>query len=237
MAELVRVRRLIDQEGQKLSSRSRRAMMLLAWASGNRIPVIAQLVQADEDTVREVIHRFNEIGLACLAPRRAAGRPRQLSTEEGDFVVQTGTIRPTELGQPYHPPVDRQLTVYLRRIHGRVIRIGREAFGCLLPRSSITFERTKTWKETPDPECDAKLDRIDHLRDRFPDRVLAFDEFPPLGIRPTAATPRRPWPCIAPCAGAPTTPATLMYSPPSAGNAPVSAARGHPLGRTTPSPP
>ena len=24
------------------------------------------LVQADEDTVRDVIHRFNEIGLACL---------------------------------------------------------------------------------------------------------------------------------------------------------------------------
>jgi hypothetical protein len=28
--------------------------------------VIAQLVQADEDTVRDVIHRFNQIGLACL---------------------------------------------------------------------------------------------------------------------------------------------------------------------------
>ncbi|GHE69950.1 hypothetical protein GCM10017771_93820 [Streptomyces capitiformicae] len=32
------------------------------------MPVIAQLVQADEDTVRGVIHRFNEIGLACLDP-------------------------------------------------------------------------------------------------------------------------------------------------------------------------
>jgi hypothetical protein len=27
------------------------------------VPVIAKLVQADEDTVRDVIHRFNEIGL------------------------------------------------------------------------------------------------------------------------------------------------------------------------------
>lgn len=49
--------------------------MILASASGNRVPVIAQLVQADEDTVREVIHRFNEIGLACLDPRWAGGRP------------------------------------------------------------------------------------------------------------------------------------------------------------------
>lgn len=35
-------------------------MMLLASAGGNRVPVIAQLVQADEDTVREVIHRFKD---------------------------------------------------------------------------------------------------------------------------------------------------------------------------------
>ncbi|MEE4588857.1 helix-turn-helix domain-containing protein, partial [Streptomyces antimycoticus] len=78
MAEPVRVRRLTDQEGQRLqqivrrgstsSVRYRRAMMLLASADGNRVPVIAQLVQADEDTVRDVIHRFNEIGLACLDP-------------------------------------------------------------------------------------------------------------------------------------------------------------------------
>jgi hypothetical protein len=34
-------------------------MMLPASVGGNRVPVIAQLVQADEDTVREVIHRFN----------------------------------------------------------------------------------------------------------------------------------------------------------------------------------
>jgi hypothetical protein len=32
--------------------------MLLASAGGNRVPVIARLVQADEDTVRDVIHRF-----------------------------------------------------------------------------------------------------------------------------------------------------------------------------------
>ncbi|WP_404818498.1 helix-turn-helix domain-containing protein [Streptomyces triticiradicis] len=44
-------------------------------AGGNRVPVIAQLVQVDEDTVRDVIHRFNEVGPACLDPRWAGGRP------------------------------------------------------------------------------------------------------------------------------------------------------------------
>jgi hypothetical protein len=117
------VRRLTDQEGQRLrhivrrgstsSVRYRRAMTLLTSAGGNRVPVIAQLVQADEDTVRDVIHQSNEIGLACL-----------------------------------------------RKVHGRVIRIGREA----------------------------ELNRIEEVLGRFPDRVVAFDEFGPLGIRPTTGS-------------------------------------------------
>jgi hypothetical protein len=74
VADPVRLCRLTDQEGQRLqqivrrgstnSVRYRQAMMILASAGGNRVPVIAELVAANQDTVREVIHRFNEIGLA-----------------------------------------------------------------------------------------------------------------------------------------------------------------------------
>ena len=55
MAQLVRVRTLTEQEGQRLQRivrrgstsavRYRRAMMLLASAGGNSVPVIARLVQ------------------------------------------------------------------------------------------------------------------------------------------------------------------------------------------------
>ncbi|OIJ94453.1 hypothetical protein BIV25_22920 [Streptomyces sp. MUSC 14] len=102
MAEPVRVRRLTDQEGQKLqqivrrgstsSVRYRRAMMLLASAGGNRVPVIAQLVQADEDTVRDVIHRFNEIGLACLDPNSLIAAPVGFAKSTGLF--DSGTVTP-----------------------------------------------------------------------------------------------------------------------------------------------
>ncbi|MDF2269732.1 helix-turn-helix domain-containing protein [Streptomyces coacervatus] len=101
VAEPVRVRRLTDPEGQKRkqivrrgstsSVRYRRAMMLLAPAGGNRVPVIARLVRADEDTLRDVIHRFNEVGPACLDPKWAGGRPRLLSIDDEDFVIQSAT--------------------------------------------------------------------------------------------------------------------------------------------------
>jgi hypothetical protein len=68
MAEPVRARRLTDQEGQRLqqivrrgkheSVRVRRALIIMASASGTTVPAIARLVQAHEDTVRDVIHAF-----------------------------------------------------------------------------------------------------------------------------------------------------------------------------------
>jgi transposase len=110
VAEPVRGRRLTDQEGKKPQQTLRRGSsnsvryrqaMMLASAGGNQVPVIAQLVQADEDTARDGIHRFNEISVACLDPQWVGGRPRRISPDEEDFVIQTATTRPTKLGRPF----------------------------------------------------------------------------------------------------------------------------------------
>ncbi|MFD5988555.1 IS630 family transposase [Streptomyces cyaneofuscatus] len=198
MAAPVKVRRLTEQEGQKFqqivrrgstsSVRFRRALMLLASAGGSTVPVIARLVQADEDTVRDVIHRFNEIGFACLNPQRAGGRPRLLSSDDEDFVIQTATTRPTVLGKPFTRWSVRKLSDHLRGNIARPVRIGREALRCLLARRGITLQRTETWKESPDPAFDAKLEPIEYAVNERPDRTFAFDEFGPLGIRPTAGS-------------------------------------------------
>ena len=84
MAEPVRARRLTDQEGQRLqqivrrgkheSVRVRRAMIIMASASGTLVPAIARLVAADEDTVRDVIHAFNAQGAGRAGPS-VGGRP------------------------------------------------------------------------------------------------------------------------------------------------------------------
>ncbi len=115
MAERVRARRLSDEEGQRLLRivrrgepkaaksviRYRRAMVVLASAGGNSVPVIARLVAAAEDTVREVIHRLNELGMRALDPHWAGGRPRQISAEDEAFLVETARTRPRKLGYPF----------------------------------------------------------------------------------------------------------------------------------------
>lgn len=54
--------------------------------------------------------------------------------------------------------------------------------------NGVTFQRTKTWKETNDPDRDAKLDRIEEVINTWPDRCFAFGEFGPLAIRPVGGS-------------------------------------------------
>jgi hypothetical protein len=95
MAEPVRARRLTDQEGRRLlqivrrgkhgSVRVRRAMIIMASASGTLVPAIARLAAADEDTVRDVIQTFNAKGLsAANASNAGAARNLKLHNRAGE---------------------------------------------------------------------------------------------------------------------------------------------------------
>ncbi len=194
MAEPVRARRLSDQEGQRLqqivrrgkhgSVRVRRALMIMASASGTTVPAIARLVAADEDTVRDVIHTFNEKGLAALDPQWAGGRPRLITDADVELIVTAATARPEKLGLPFTHWSLRKLAAYLAGHATRPVQIGRERLRQILHDHGISFQRTRTWKESADPDKDAKLDRIEDVTSRFPDRCFAFDQFGPLSIRP-----------------------------------------------------
>jgi transposase len=197
MAEPVRARRLSDQEGQRLlqivrrgkhgSVRVRRAMIIMASASGTLVPAIARLVAADQDTVRDVIHLFNAKGLAALDPRWAGGRPRLISDEAIEVIVAAARTRPEKLGQPFTRWSLRKLAGYLAG-GSRPARIGRERLRQILAARGISFQRTRTWKESTDPDRDAKLDRIEHVTSHYPDRCFAFDQFGPLSVRPCHGT-------------------------------------------------
>jgi transposase len=194
MAEPVRARRLTDYEGSRLlqvvrrgkhgSVRVRRAMIIMASASGTTVPAIARLVAADEDTVRDVIHLFNAKGLAALDPRWAGGRPRRISDEDAQFIVETATTRPEKLGLPFTHWSLRKLAACLAGNPSRVVRAGRERLRQILHARGISFQRTRTWKESTDPDRDAKLDRIEHVITHLADRCFASGQFGPLSIRP-----------------------------------------------------
>ena len=162
-------------------------MIMIASASGTLVPAIARLVAADEDTVRDVIHLFNQKGLAALDPQWAGGRPRQISDDDIQVIVTAARTRPEKLGQPFTRWSLRKLATYFTD-GPRPVRIGRERLRQILHARGISFQRTRTWKEFRDPDRDAKLDRIEYVTSNYPDRCFAFDQFGPLSIRPCHGT-------------------------------------------------
>jgi transposase len=198
MAERVRVRRLTDEEGRQLqrivrrgggrSDKSivkwRRAMVVLASAGGNDVATIARLVQTSPDRVREMIHRFDELGMGSLDPQWAGGRPRLITTAERELIVKTATKRPRSVGRPFTRWSIRKLADYLATKKHRRVVVSRERLRQILAEERITFQRTKTWKESPDPLRDEKLARIEWLVEHERDRTFAFDEFGPLAVKP-----------------------------------------------------
>jgi transposase len=198
MTQPLRVRRLSDVEGRQITQivrrgggrtdksivKWRRALVVQASAGGNTVPVIARLVSTSEDRVREMIHRFNELGMRSLDPQWAGGRPRQITIDDEMFIVATANTRPEKLDQPFTRWSIRKLVEHLADNDERVVHVGRERCRQILRKHHVTFQRTKTWKESNDPDRDAKLDRIEHVMNTWPDRTFAFDEFGPLNIRP-----------------------------------------------------
>lgn len=151
MARPVRVRPLSEIEdvvlrrivrgdaGRQESIRVRRAVMVRASAHGARAGVIAQLLDADPDTVRDVIHAFNANGLAALDPHWAGGRPRRITAGDEEFIVAVATMRPRAVGQPFTHWSLRKLADYLADNRVRVVDIRRERLRQILHAHEISF--------------------------------------------------------------------------------------------------
>lgn len=78
------------------------------------------------------------------------GVPAYSLPDEADLVVQTATTRPAKLGRPFTRWSLRKLADHLARRPGPGLRIGRESLRTLLHRHHIIFQRTTTWKDSPD---------------------------------------------------------------------------------------
>ena len=102
--------------------------------------------------MRDVIHAFNERGLAALDPRWAGGRPRLISDDDDRVHRHDGHHPTRHAGLPVHA-LERAQTRRLPRAAtiDRRVQIGRERLRQILREHHISFQRTRTWKESTRP--------------------------------------------------------------------------------------
>jgi len=100
------VRTLIGNERKQLeklrsaggSDVAKRANIVLLSAQKYRVQEISSAVGLHPINVRKWIHRFNELGMAGLYPRRSPGRPRLFDDKQRQAVVELAATDPRELG-------------------------------------------------------------------------------------------------------------------------------------------
>ena len=164
-----------------------RAAILLASNVGNSVPQIAAMWMTDESHVRRVIHEFNERGMASLDPDYRGGRPRRITDEQRRQVVAVAGARPDDAGGAADTLVAARLADHLAE--QGIVQISAAHLGRVLADAGLSFQRTRTWKASPDPDYEAKAARVLELRAAPPadgGAVIAFDQMGPISLRPMA---------------------------------------------------
>jgi transposase len=189
------VRPLAHEEAVTLKRRAKqakhfatreRAAILLASNVGNSVPQIAAMWMTDESHVRRVIHDFNERGLASLDPEYGGGRPRRISCEQRRQAVAVAGARPDSQGVPLTRWSLPRLADHLTE--AGIVQISAAHLHRVLAQAGLSFQRTRTWKASPDPDYESKTARILELKAVPPvdgGHVVAFDQMGPISLRPT----------------------------------------------------
>ena len=186
------VRELAPHEGQRLkrlskqakhASTRQRASILLASATLMSVPQIARMWMTDEEHVRRVIHDFNAQGFESLRPRFGGGRPRRIQSDDEQKIVALAGARPDSLGVPY---TRWSLSKLARYLSEQGISVSPAHLGRILHRNGISLQRTRSWKQSPDPDYARKAARILELYRSPPANgvVISFDEKGPESLRP-----------------------------------------------------
>ncbi len=203
MAERVQVRELSGAEGNKLLGiirrgsgsvvRWRRAQIVLWSAQAMDVPAIARIAFTSEDRVRVVIHNFNADGFESLAPKYSGGRPPKFTLPERQQIKKIALSRPQDHHLPFSTWSLSKLAEYLVA-EGVVDDISHEGLRALLREEGVSFQVIKTWKQSDDPDFEAKKNRILELyaiadgkmkpKRGDPTVVVCMDEFGPLNLQP-----------------------------------------------------
>jgi transposase len=191
-------RELSEAEAQRLVKitratkdrvRLRRAGIVLASTQGRSATAAAAMFAMTAAYAREVIHAFNTQGFAALDPKWSGGRPRRFGPHTRETIARVAKTAPAQLGRPFTTWSLSKLVEHLAVAH-RIV-VSTETVRQVLRAAGISWQATKTWKGSRDPEFTVKKDRILQLYDQAGTgtvadggRIVCVDEFGPLNLQP-----------------------------------------------------
>ncbi len=159
------IREISNEEGNQLkrilrrsseSFKVKRAQVILASAQGMRIPEITKSFSFSSDYARYVIHGFNERGFEVFKSKyKNCGSIPKFGNEQRQMVIDIALSKPRDLELPFTEWSLPKLKEYIIG-NTDIDYISHETIRRILRESGIKYRRTKTWKESNDPDYEIK---------------------------------------------------------------------------------
>lgn len=134
----------------------RRGQILSFSAQGMRVQEIATQLGMNEEYLRELIRSFNRSGVDALRVRQRSGRASTLTEEERSIVVEIATLPPQAYGRPFTRWSLRKLQQFLCEDTKMITSVSHDTIRTVLKAAKISFQKTRTWKRSTDPDFDSK---------------------------------------------------------------------------------
>jgi transposase len=157
---------LTDDERSRLKTRLRdKTLSVRVWeryrivnelSAGRSVAAVADRIGCHLTVVYDWLHRFNESGFATFeAVPNPKGRPPTIGAEQIRSLIRVATSRPEDLGLPFTDWSVAKLHQYCAQ-RGLLPPCTDEWVRRLLRREGLTYQRTKTWKQSNDPLFEQK---------------------------------------------------------------------------------
>jgi transposase len=159
------IREITNEEGNQLkrilrrssdSFKVKRAQIILASAQVMRVQEICANFGFSEDYVRDVIHEFNEKGFEVFKSKyENCGAKPKFNDEQQQKIMDIALTKPSELGLPFTEWSLPKLKEYVIS-NTDIDYVSHETIRQILRERGIKYKRTKTWKESNDPDFEFK---------------------------------------------------------------------------------
>ena len=130
---------------------------LIAVVREGATPAAAsRVVGCSDGKAEHWVHRFNASGFATFEKQpNHPGRPIIIDGQQVRSLIRVALSRPEDLGLPFTQWSVSKLRAYCLK-EGLIPPITDEWVRRLRRRAGVSYQHTKTWKESPDPEFEVK---------------------------------------------------------------------------------
>jgi len=160
------LRELTEAEERTLSTRLaekrlpakiyERYRLIAVVRGGETAHCASRLVGCSDQKAELWVHRFNASGFSTFDRHpEHKGRPLIIDGQQVRSLIRVALSRPEDLGLPFTQWSVSKLRAYCLK-EGLIPPITDEWVRRLLRREGVSYQHSKTWKQSPDPEFEVK---------------------------------------------------------------------------------